>query len=42
MFNLHNSGSNPIKDAATIVLEICILLARYERGAILVETWKFI
>ena len=39
MFNLHNSGSNPIKDAATDVLEICILFARNERGAIFVDAW---
>ncbi len=37
MFNLHNSGSNPIKDAATVVLEISILLAWQETGAILVD-----
>ena len=37
MFNLHNSGSNPIKDAATVVLEISILLARQVTGAILVD-----
>ena len=31
------SGSNLIKDAATVVLEISILLARQETGAILVD-----
>jgi len=41
MFNLHNSGSNPIKDAATVVLEISILLARQKTRAILVDIGEF-
>lgn len=39
MFNSHNSGSNLNWITATDVLEICILFARNERGAIFVDAW---